>query len=259
MQVGIVSLRAQPPCDVYLNDPSMTPCVVPDSWDFSQQSDTIVVQLPPNNDTCEVVVSYVRRRYNDTCSGEIMWEYRVLYWQYVDCSAYQEYADSLRNADPERYRQMFRQQHIWLSNRLNERMVIKDYNDRDSATKLLVHCTEPPPSCAASQQAYHYITAFVSSCVEYIEVRSFSPIAPGWCWYVFISPCTVAKCCFVHQVYCWDVATNSPRVCQWWTITGNTVECDGQSNFDPQQVMPSCGPPYMLLWRSGCRAYECQY
>jgi hypothetical protein len=258
MVAARVSLIAQPPCDVYLNDPSMTPCVRPNPWDFNPRPITIRVPLPPNYDTCDIEVRYVMREYEDTCTGEEMWEYRILFWVYLDCPAYQAYADSLRDADPERYRQIVRQLHGELSRKLNELKFITHYNDLSPAQQLLFHCTEPPPSCAKTKPGGHYISAFVSTCVEFVEARSFGPTAPlNGCWYCFISPCTVSKCCFLHQVYCWDTATNSPRMCSWWTFSGNTVECGGESDFNPQQAMPDCPPPYMIIWRSGCQAYEC--
>jgi hypothetical protein len=245
---------AQPPCDVYLHDPSITPCDTAGAWVF-RRVDTVRIALLPNNDSCDIEVNFSSRKYDDTCTGENKVEFRIGYWNILNCPSYQQYADSLRVADPDRYRYWIRTLHIELTNRLTESKFVEDYQKKGDSS---FYCTEPPPSCAKGRLDYHYISAFISSCVEYVEARSWSPLGQGvGCWYCFVVPCNTSKCCFLHRVYCWDVATNSPRVCSWWTMSGDSVQCGGSSNFDPQEAMPDCPPPFQIIWRSGCVLFEC--
>ncbi len=256
MLVGIVSLRAQPPCDVYLNDPAISECYIPGLWQWKVVH-YIQIALPPNGDICTVQVWCDEREFYDTCTGQNMHEHRIAYWSVDDCPAYKEYADNLRQSNPDYYRTVIRMFHLNLIRKLTETLFTEKYSV--SQEPWTFHCIEAPPSCARLVSEHHYVTSVPSKCVEYLEVRTLFPMVEShWCWFYVVAECTVSECCFLHREYCWDTATNSPRVCEWWTVSGESLHCNEQySNYDPQQAFPECTPSPVILWRSGCRIFDC--
>jgi hypothetical protein len=192
------------------------------------------------------------RRIDDTCNGTWIEEYRILYWAVLDCPDYYTWSDSIRRINSDFYGFHLNSLHYLLWRQFTER-IFRDY----SANGLYHHCLEPPPSCSTSSSSGHFVHSMPAKCVEYYVLHAI-PIVGGESdvWITGYNYCGISGCCFFHIKYCWDIATNQPRVCEWQTGTIGPL-CN--MLWSDIQIPDLLREFYdiRLVYRSGCQVYPC--